>query len=126
MLSLTSEEFERLVAEAADSLPPFFLEKMQNVEILVLAWPTAVMHQRARVKPGNMLLGLYEGVPLTKRTSSYNMVAPDTVWIFQRPLEQVAGTDLDTLRERIRHTVIHEIAHHFGINDERLIELGAY
>jgi predicted Zn-dependent protease with MMP-like domain len=126
MLTLTTEDFEQLVAEAVDGLPPFFLEKMQNVEVLVMAWPTAVMRQQAKVPPGNMLLGLYQGIPLTRRTSSYNLVAPDTIWIFQRPLEQVAGSDLDTLRQRVRHTVIHEIAHHFGISDERLLELGAY
>jgi predicted Zn-dependent protease with MMP-like domain len=126
MLTLTAEDFELLVAEAVDSLPLFFLEKMQNVEILVALWPTADMMHRTGTRQGNLLLGLYEGVPLTRRTSGYNLVAPDTITIFQRPLEQVAGSNLETLRERIRHTVIHEIAHHFGISDERLIELGAY
>lgn len=126
MLSLTLEEFEQLVAEAVDSLPPFFLEKMQNVEILIAPWPTADMLHRTGTRQGHLLLGLYEGVPLTRRTSGYNLVVPDTITIFQRPLEQVAGSGLDTLRARIRHTVIHEIAHHFGISDERLRELGAY
>ncbi|MCB8945088.1 MAG: metallopeptidase family protein [Ardenticatenaceae bacterium] len=123
---MTPDEFEQLVAEAVDSLPPFFLEKMQNVEILVMERPTADMLHRTGTRQGHLLLGLYEGVPLTRRTSGYNLITPDVIWIFQRPLQQVAGTDLDILRERIRHTVIHEIAHHFGISDERLIELGAY
>jgi predicted Zn-dependent protease with MMP-like domain len=126
MLNLTLDEFEQLVAEAVDSLPPFFLEQMRNVEILVMAWPTPDMLQRTGTRQGTLLLGLYEGVPLTRRTSGYNLIAPDTITIFQRPLEQVAGSDLDRLREQVRHTVIHEIAHHFGISDERLVELGAY
>lgn len=126
MLTLTPEEFEQLVAEAVDSLPSFFLEKMQNVEILVMPWPTADMLRRTGTRRGNLLLGLYTGVPLTKRTSGYNLVAPDTITIFQRPLEKVAGSDLESLRKRVRHTVIHEIAHHFGISDARLIELGVY
>jgi predicted Zn-dependent protease with MMP-like domain len=126
MLTLTLEEFEQLVAEGVDSLPPFFLEKMQNIELLIAAWPTKAVLRRAGVNPGSTLLGLYEGVPLTKRTSGYMLVTPDIITIFQGPIERAAGPDVSAIRERVRHTVIHEIAHHFGISDERLIELGAY
>jgi predicted Zn-dependent protease with MMP-like domain len=126
MLTLASEEFEQLVAEAVDSLPPFFLEKMQNIELLIEAWPTRARLRRAGVPAGRTLLGLYEGVPLTKRTSGYMLVAPDIITLFQGPIERAAGPDAEAIRERVCHTVIHEIAHHFGISDERLIELGAY
>ena len=126
MLTLTPAEFEQLVAEAVDSLPPFFLEKMQNIEVVTASWPTQVMLRRAGVPTGHTLLGLYEGIPLTKRTSSYMLVTPDIITIFQGPIERAAGPDSAAIRARVRHTVIHEIAHHFGISDERLIELGAY
>lgn len=123
---LTNEAFEKLVAEAVDRLPPFFLERMQNIELLIQSWPTFQMRQRAGVGPGRTLLGLYEGVPLTRRTSGYMLVAPDTITLFQGPIEQYAGPDPEAIRHQVQHTVIHEIAHHFGISDERLIELGAY
>lgn len=123
---LTNEQFEQLVAEAVDNLPTFFLEKMQNIEILVQDWPSQATVRRAGIPRGNLLLGLYEGIPLTERNSGYMMVAPDVITLFQGPIEIVAGANPESIRERVRHTVIHEIAHHFGISDERLIELGAY
>jgi predicted Zn-dependent protease with MMP-like domain len=125
-MRLTDEQFEQLVAEAVDGLPPFFLEQMKNIEILVEKRPSRTTLHRMNIKPGNMLLGLYEGVPLTERTSGYMLVAPDVITIFQDPIEQVTNGEPEAIREQVRHTVIHEIAHHFGISDERLWELGAY
>ena len=122
----TELQFEQLVAEAVNTLPPFFLEKMENVEIIVQNWPTVTTLRRMRIGSGSMLLGLYEGIPLTSRTSSYMLVAPDVITIFQGPIERVSGNDPDKIKKQVRHTVIHEIAHYFGISDERLIELGAY
>jgi predicted Zn-dependent protease with MMP-like domain len=72
------------------------------------------------------VLGLYQGIPLTRRNSGYAAVPPDKITIFRRPIERVTGTDPARLRARVHHVVIHEIAHHFGISDERLIELGKY
>lgn len=123
---MSETEFEQCVAEAVDSLPPFFLEKMENIEVVVQAWPSAATLKRMKMSRGNTLLGLYEGIPLTRRTSSYNLVAPDVITIFQGPIEQVAGPNPEKIRAQVQHTVIHEIAHHFGISDERLIELGVY
>ena len=71
---------------------------------------------------GRTLLGLYQGIPLTRRTSGYNLVSPDRIIIFQRPLELTSRGD-DDLVKRVRDTVVHEIAHHFGISDERLQEM---
>jgi predicted Zn-dependent protease with MMP-like domain len=76
--------------------------------------------------PESRVLGLYQGIPLTRRTSSYGAVPPDKITIFRRPIERVAGQEPERLREQVRHVVIHEIAHHFGISDERLIELDRY
>ena len=123
---LPQAAFEALVVEAAASLPVYFQEKLENIEILVAAWPTSRDKDRANVPPGSLLLGLYQGIPLTERTHYYNLVPPDTITLFQGPIEIVAGDDYKKIKQQVRHTVIHEVAHHFGISDARLRELGAY
>ncbi len=124
-IDLTPQEFEALVAEALDSLPEEIARYMENVEVVVAWRPTGSQLRRAGVRAGHLLLGLYEGVPLTQRSVSYGFVPPDKITIFQEPLQRLAQSKAD-LKERVRRTVIHEIAHHFGISDERLRELGAY
>jgi predicted Zn-dependent protease with MMP-like domain len=119
------EEFEQLVVQALDALPEFFQEKLQNIEVVVADWPTAAELQSVGLKPGHILLGLYQGVPLTKRTNSYGMVLPDKVTIFQGPIERVCHSREQVIQQ-VQHTVKHELAHHFGISDDRLRELGAY
>jgi predicted Zn-dependent protease with MMP-like domain len=128
---LPVEQFEILVGEALDDLPPFFGEQMKNIVVLVEHWPSKRTLREMGLSPGETLLGLYTGIPITERTQAYNMVAPDTITLYQGPIEQVAagwseGTYLERVRDEVRHTVIHEIAHHFGISDDRLHELGAY
>jgi predicted Zn-dependent protease with MMP-like domain len=119
------EQFEKLVVQAVDDLPPFFQLKMSNIEILLQPWPTSSELRSAGVPSGHTLLGLYTGVPLTERTSYYGAVPPDTITLYQGPIEEAAGSP-DEIGQVVRDTVIHEIAHHFGISDERLRELGAY
>lgn len=119
-------QFEQLADEALAALPLYFQEKMNNVAVLVKTWPTQDDLQRAGVPPGHTLLGLYTGIPLTRRTSAYSLVPPDTITLFRGPIEAAAGSELESVRQQVRHTVIHELAHHFGISDERLRELGAY
>ncbi len=123
---LSAEAFEQLVAEALDSLPPYFQEKMSNIEVLIARWPTRADLERAAVPPGHTLLGLYSGIPLTERTQGYHLVPPDTITLYQGPIESEAGKGLGAIRRLVRHTIIHEVAHHFGISDDRLRELGAY
>lgn len=123
---LAAALFEQLVAEAIDDLPPFFHERMENVELLVRPWPTRADLDEVGLPAGFTLLGLYHGIPLTERTHGYNLVPPDTITLFQGPIEAAAGKEAEAIRAQIRRTVIHEIAHHFGISDERLRELGAY
>lgn len=125
-LKMSRAAFERLVVEALDDLPPFFQDKMENIELLLQPWPTADDRRDAGLPPGHTLLGLYTGIPLTERTHGYNLVTPDVITLFQGPIERAAGTDPEEIREQVRQTVIHEIAHHFGISDDRLRELGAY
>ncbi len=118
-------EFEQLVAAALDELPPFFHEKMSNVEVVIEPWPTRDDLRASGVGYGQTLLGLYQGVPLTQRGSHYQLALPDRITIFQGPIEQAYQTP-EAIRAGVRHTVIHELAHHFGISDQRLRELGAY
>lgn len=120
------EHFENLVDEAIDSIPEPLFRYMKNVEILVEEWPTQAQRRSVEIGEGNLLLGLYEGIPLTGRTSNYGLVLPDKITIFRRPILMVTPPNDEAIRSQIRRTVLHEIAHHFGISDERLVELGAY
>jgi predicted Zn-dependent protease with MMP-like domain len=112
----TLEEFEEVVDAALEDLPADLRNAMSNVEIVVEEEPPY----------GQPLLGLYQGVPLTRRGSSYGAVLPDKISIYRGPLERMYGHDAAVLRAQIRHVVLHEIAHHFGISDERLRELDRY
>ena len=123
---ISRRRFEEIVAEALDEIPEVLWNVIDNVVVTVEEWPTRRHIDRVHLGPGNTLLGLYEGVPLTVRTSHYGMVTPDKITIFRGPILQICPPDEDAVREQIRQTVLHEIAHHFGISDERLIELGAY
>ncbi len=122
---LSRDEFEALVVEVLDGLPEDIARHLQNVEVVVAWAPTPDQLRRVGLSRGQTLLGLYEGVPLTERGHFYGLVLPDKITIFQGPLQQMAR-DVDDLRYLVRRTVLHELAHHFGISDERLRELGAY
>lgn len=113
--------FEDLVAEAIDFLPPELAIRMENVEVVVEDEPPWDMV--ARLAPGSTLLGLYHGVPLTERGINYDRMLPDKISIYRGPITRLARTPA-RIREQVRRTVIHEIAHHFGIDDARLHELG--
>jgi predicted Zn-dependent protease with MMP-like domain len=118
-------EFEQLVAQALDDLPEDVRRHLQNIEVVVADWPTAAELRSVGLEPGQLLLGLYHGVPLTKRGAHYGMVLPDKVTLFQGPIEQICRTPEQVIRQ-VQRTVKHELAHHFGIDDDRLRELGAY
>ncbi len=106
------------MAEALDALPAWVLERLENVEVVVEDRPP-------RDEPD--LLGRYQGIPLTERfDSSYAGVLPDTITLYRRSIEREAGGDEDAIRRVVTETVIHEVAHFFGISDDRLRELGAY
>jgi predicted Zn-dependent protease with MMP-like domain len=114
--------FEELVSEALESLPARFAESLSNIDLEVSDWPAADELRAARIPPGSLLLGLYRGVPRTRRGHGYNMALPDRIFIYQRPIERVCRSD-DEVRNRVRRTVLHEIAHHFGWSDPALAEL---
>lgn len=123
MATLTEAEFAALVEEALADLPAEITQHLDNVAITIADWPSRSELQRAGVTHPRHLFGLYEGVPLTKRGKHYNLVTPDRIVIYRGPLMS-AFRATEALRQQIRRTVVHEIAHHFGIAEERLRELG--
>ena len=123
---ITQERFDELVSEALDSIPEELWARIDNLAVMVEDWPTPAQRQSVGMERNGLLLGLYEGVPLTARTHNYGLVTPDKITIFRRPILMVCPPDEDAIRSQVRRTVLHEIAHHFGISDERLHELGAY
>ena len=116
------ERFEWLVFKAVDELPDEFRERMDNIDIVVQDEPTSRQLAEAGLRRSETLLGLYEGVPLTRRSRSYSMVPPDKITIFQKPIETRCRGDTEIQRE-VQRVVKHEIAHHFGIGDARLNQL---
>lgn len=123
---MDEESFDECVEGALEDLPRFFRERLVNVQVQVMEEPTPDLLQKARVPAGHTLLGLYQGVPLTQRsTTGMPPLFPDVITLFRGPLLRACHTP-EALQAQIRHTVLHEIAHFFGISDERLHELGAY
>jgi len=113
---LDEAHFDRLVSAALDALPDDIAVLMSNVAITVEDEPP----------DGQPLLGLYEGIPLGRRGPYYAGALPDKITIYRGPIERMAGGDPERLRRAVRRVVFHEIAHHFGISDERLVEIDRY
>jgi predicted Zn-dependent protease with MMP-like domain len=115
---MSRREFERVVDATLDELPQWVVERIDNLRVIVVEWPTLDQD------PDDAgLLGLYEGVSLAERGIDYFGVAPDTISVFRGP-HLALGLSRDELRHEVRKTVLHELAHHLGIDDERLHELG--
>lgn len=120
VVEVDEREFEQLVADALDSIPEALGRRMQNVAVTVADWPTSEQLDGRR----GTLLGLYQGVDLTRRSPlSYGGAMPDRITIFRGPITRLASDESDLVRI-VTTTVIHEVAHHFGISDLRLEELG--
>ncbi len=111
-----------MVARAVESLPDEFRSRLENIDVVVEDFPTPGQLAKAGLSRRHILLGLYEGIPLTKRSTHYGMVLPDKITIFQKPIETKCRND-DEVAAEIRSVVQHEIAHHFGIGDARLEQL---
>ena len=122
---MTSEEFEALVRQTVSDLPPELKRNISNVAILVEEWPDEDTLDDAEVDSPLDLLGYYHGIPLTGRSHAYGLVLPDKISIYRQPITRACQTDAE-MRETIQRTVKHELAHYFGIDDDRLEELGAY
>ena len=113
-MQVSDEEFEELVAAALDGIPPELTSLIDNCVVLVEPEPPA---------EDPHLLGLYDGVPLTERGSTYTFLPPDRILVYRGPLLRMCET-AEELVEEVRITVVHEIAHHFGIDDDELHDLG--
>jgi predicted Zn-dependent protease with MMP-like domain len=110
------ERFEAWVTDALDTLPPDIAAMLDNVAVTVEDEPP----------PGQNLLGLYQGVPWGSRGPYYSGALPDKITIYRLPLERISGGDPERLRAAVRRVVFHEIAHHFGISDQRLVDIDRY
>jgi len=113
------QRFYDFVVKAIDALPPEFKEKLENLDIVVADWPSPFQLGRANIRNRFGLLGLYEGVPQTKRSSHYGMALPDKITIFRKPIE-VRCHSWQEIEAEVGRVVRHEIAHHFGIDDHTL------
>lgn len=119
------DDFEQWVDEAIAGLPGYFRDRMDNVAIAVEDWPDRETLRLAGLRRPEELLGFYHGIPLTQRTSGYMLVAPDQISIYRQPIWQQCRTrsQAQALTQRV---VRHEVAHYFGIDDDRLRAIGAY
>lgn len=111
--------FEELVDEALDGLPPEFARRLDNISLIVADQATPEQLTKVGVKNPNNLLGLYEGIPLTERPRAYAGALPDRISIFRLPIQGMSRTD-DDIRNQVRKTVMHELGHYFGMNEEQL------
>jgi predicted Zn-dependent protease with MMP-like domain len=114
-VGVSPHRFEQLVAEAVDDLPAWVHDRLENVDVVVEAAPPA---------DDRHLLGLYEGVPLTERGADYGWAMPDRITLYRSTILDEAGGDEREVQRVVADTVVHEIAHFFGISDDRLHELG--
>jgi len=119
---MEKERFEELVVRALNDLPEEFREQLENVDVVVEDLPSSEQLRHTGTKRGQILLGLYEGVPHTRRNTYYGMVTPDKITVFQKNIETKSRSETDIILE-IGQVVRHEIAHHFGFSDARLREL---
>ncbi len=119
---MTREEFEDVVAEALATIPAPFRARMRNIAVEVRDRPSAKQLRESQVPPNELLLGLYQGVPLPERNAGFgDPLFPDRVFLFQECIEQVCRSRAELIEE-IRETVIHEVGHYFGLSDDEMDE----
>lgn len=120
---MNDEDFDRLVTRAMDELPEEYIRNLDNVAITYADEPTPQQLQKQGVRHGHVLLGLYEGIPQTKRGAGYMMVLPDKITLFKNTILHVAGSDEERVFQQVKRTLWHEIAHHYGLEHSNIDEL---
>lgn len=121
-MDIPDQDFEKIVSQALDELPDKYISNLNNVVIVYADEPTPEQRIELKLHCNETLYGLYQGIPLTKRGMGYNLVLPDKITIFKKPL--IGGSrDLNELRANTKHTLWHEIAHHFGLDHKRIHSL---
>ena len=121
MLNINDEEFDAVVSESIDAIPPLYKDHLQNVAFIVEDDPSYEQRMQLKLYPNETLFGLYEGVPLPQRGGATKLL-PDKITIFKNPALMVSR-NLDELRKHIHHTVWHEVAHYYGLDHKRIHEL---
>lgn len=121
-MDIPDEDFEKIVSQALDELPEKYISNLNNVVIVYADEPTPEQRIELKLHCNETLYGLYQGIPLTKRGMGYNLVLPDKITIFKNPLIR-GSRDLAELHANTKHTLWHEIAHHFGLGHKRIHQL---
>lgn len=119
---MTDSEFDSLITRAMDELPQKYIRGLENVAIVYADEPDEHQRAKANLHQGGLLLGLYEGVPLTKRGAGYTFVLPDKITLFKHALMMVSRSPEDFF-EQVKRTLWHEIAHYYGLDHDRIHEL---
>lgn len=122
MVEIEDAEFERIISQAIDELPSRYIKNLNNVAIVYEDEPTPEQREKLKLRGGQTLFGLYEGVPRIKRGNGYNLVLPDKITIFKKPA-QAHALNIAQLKANVKHTLWHEIAHHYGLGHDRIHEL---
>lgn len=122
MFTISDAAFEKIVTDTMDAIPEKYYRNIHNVAFVVEAQPNTDQRTKLKLSGNQSLYGLYEGVPLTRRASNYNMVLPDKITIFKLPI-QLSANSLEELTERVQQTVWHEVAHYFGLDHDQIHEL---
>jgi len=122
MYELTDEQFDALITRAMDELPQEYIEGLNNVAIVMADDPTDEQKIKMKLRENTILLGLYEGIPLTQRGNSYTFVLPDKITLFKHSILRIVRTE-DELFEQIKRTLWHEIAHYYGLNHAHMDKL---
>jgi len=117
---MNQEKFEGIIKEGIKAIPERFLEKLDNVDIVIEDEPTPYQLRKLRARENSLIFGLYEGVPQTKRWH-YGQVLPDKITIFKKPIEEMARSEKE-IQEIVKNTIWHEIAHHFGMDEKGVRE----
>lgn len=123
-MHVTDAEFEKLISDSMDELPEEYITGLDNVAITFEDEPNPAQRQKLKLRCHQTLFGLFEGVPKTERGAGYAMVLPDKITLFKKPMEHYAH-DMVQLKEQVKNTLWHEIAHHYGLNHARIHELEA-
>lgn len=124
MMELTDEQFDRLITRAMDELPQKYIRGLENVAIVYADEPTPEQKQKMKLDDHHLLLGLYEGIPLTQRGSGWSGMLPDKITLFKHSILKVVHSEAE-LFEQIKRTLWHEIAHYYGLDHTRIHELQA-
>jgi len=118
-MELTDEAFDRLISRAMDELPQEYIKGLNNVAILYADWPDEYQAKKSGLRENSILLGLYEGIPLTQRGGNYTFVLPDKITLFKKSILMIVHNEAE-LFEQIKRTLWHEIAHYYGLNHDRI------